>query len=753
MSKKQNKFQTKIKKYLKRYSPKTIKTKKVIRLTQITIVLMALVYFGEQAGDWFKASVLETPQPFNGTVMPVSKVPHWTHWHTQNTLKYDQISADKLIDLPPYDLSKMQFPNDQLIWGDSSQDDIRSTKITYPVVYLGNYKLDHNENVGSHLAIDIKMPTGTPLHAIANGKVVKKSIQSTGFGNHVVIKHTNVPDPQNPGRLTTLYSAFSHMDRVDVVEGQNVLKSQIIGTSGNTGTSTTPHLHFQIDRDSAPWHPYWPFSWKESQAAGLSFFEAVNAGLGISKGRNNTVHPMKFVTQNLGYNQVASNNNTGTQDTTNNDPQPELQPEPVNTEGEEPVLSEIEGLPRPDENVVEQPTNPTPLPNPEPTFTESDKSGLFTYKITGESVSLLGNAVPLVVVSDESQLRTLNEDDPIYAEVSGVGKLQKKKFTRSDFVNNTLKLYVKSDEMGTANIMIGKSSFQVNFIDQLKGVTKFHIEHDGYFQKSVVETVKIIALDEDGNIAPNLNFSGIVTIKAIDGLARIIPEQITSGDFKNGVAEIKIIVPNEDPVKLRAQNGALVGESNPIRAENKIVFADVGRNDPNYEAIKYLKDHDIVSGYSDGTFKPDKTVNRAEALKMLMLAFNVDVGGPFELNFADVDKNAWYASTLSTAVARGIVKGYNDGTFKPANTVNRAEYLKILFATNNIKPDSEITQPYNDVSLEDWFAGYAFLANKMSLLDSAENLNPGNGMTRAGVAKTIYRMKMIQENDWVAYSK
>ena len=81
-----------------------------------------------------------------------------------------------------------------------------------------------------------------------------------------------MPDPDIEGRMTTLYSAYNHMDRIDVLEGQNVIKGQIIGTSGNTGTSTTPHLHFQIDRESAPWHPYWPFSWSESQTAGLSFF-------------------------------------------------------------------------------------------------------------------------------------------------------------------------------------------------------------------------------------------------------------------------------------------------------------------------------------------------------------------------------------------------------------------------------------------------------------------------------------------------
>ena len=699
-----------------------IKVLKIIGLIAVTVILMILVYFGEQAGIWFKASILEAPQPFNGTVMPVYKVPHFSHWHTQNNETYDQIPESELIDLPPYDLSKMQFPNEQLVWGDSSQDSIRNAKITYSVVYLGNYKYDHIENTGSHLAIDIKMPVGTPIHSIANGKVVKTSLQGTGFGHHVVVKHPNAPDPENPGKLTTLYSAYSHMDRVDVVEGQNVLKGQIIGTSGNTGTSTTPHLHFQIDRDSAPWHPYWPFTWKESQDAGLSFFEAVNAALGLSKAKTHTIHPMTFVTQNINYSAVASNDDANVPE--NDNPQSEPQPEP-----------------QPEVETVDN------------SFNEGSPAGLFTYKITGENVSLINNGVTLVVTDENNQISQLNDDEAISVELSGVGQLLKKQFQKSDFAGNTIKVIVKSSEPGISNVTIGKSSYQVNFIEKAAFVDRFHIEHDGHFQKNIVETVKIIALDSDGNITPTLNFSGIVDVSAIEGSARVTPSQLDKADFDNGIASVKVIVSHENPVKLRAQNGALVGVSKSLHMENAIVFNDINRTHSNYQAIKYLKDHDIINGYPDGTFKPDKTVNRVEALKMLMLAFNVEVGGGYELDFQDTDNSAWYTSTLSTAVARGIVKGYPDGTFKPANTVNRAEYLKILFKSNNIEPDSEITKPYEDVDLSAWFAGYAFLANKKNILDAENNLYPADGMTRADVAETIYRMKMIQENNLVTYSK
>ncbi|MBI5421536.1 S-layer homology domain-containing protein [Candidatus Peregrinibacteria bacterium] len=726
---------------LSHFSHKALMAMRVTLTVLGTIVLMVLVYTGERTGIWFKASILDTPQPFNGTVMPVAKVPDWTHWmdgKADMSVHYDQIPKNMLIDLPAYDLAKMQFPTDKLVWGDESQTLIRNTKITYPVVYLGDYEFDHKENVGSHLAIDIKMPIGTPVHAVANGKVVKVSNINSGFGHHIVIEHPNVPDPENPGQRTTLYSCYDHMDRLDVSEGQNMLKGQVIGTSGNTGTSTTPHLHFQIDRDSAPWHPYWPFTSAQSAKAGLSFFDSVNAGLGLGDAQDKTVNPMSFVTQNIGSFSVASSNETSVPENGANTAQPT--PEPVTPE---PVVAPVVVTPEPTPavEVVEAPV------------LAQNESDLFQYKITGETVSLLGNAVGLVVTDEKKQVSKLKDDDQIRASIDGTGTLLKKVFTKADFVNSTLKLYVKSDVAGTANVMIGKSAYQVKFVETVSPVSSFKIEHDGAFQRNMVETIKIIALDDSGSLAPAVNFSGAVEITATQGEADITPNAITKADFKGGIAKIKIVSSGDSPLVFRAQNGALVGVSEPMRPESTLVFTDIKPGHPNYEAIKYLKDQGIVSGYKDGTFKPNQTVNRAEALKMLMTAFEVNGNSNANPNFKDVDKSAWFFRPLASAVEKSIVAGYKDGTFKPANTVNRAEYLKILLKATGVEPTKEISKPYKDVSLSDWFAPYAYLANKMNLLQPADTFRPSDGMTRAGVAETIYRMKMIQSHDWVTYSK
>ncbi|MBU0706111.1 S-layer homology domain-containing protein [Patescibacteria group bacterium] len=712
----------------------------------ILVILASLfVYYFQQTGGYlFKASVLEAPTPFTGTVSPVDKVPDWTNWGgNNNTTIYSSVSANLLVALPSYDLQQMQFPDTNLQWGNSSHDKIRNAKITYPVVYLGNYQLDHQEYSGSHPAVDIKMPIGTPIKSIANGRVVKVSMQNSGFGHHVVIEHRNVPDISDPNKKVTIYSAYNHMDEIHVSEGQTVGKGQLIGTSGDTGTATTPHLHFQIDRDTAPWHPYWPFTSAESQTAGLSFFEAVNAGLGLSNAKQYTINPMLYVSKYLNYS--GSNVDSGADDfaddnngVSGNDSQ---QDGKKNTEKNPPDTNK---------KPVEETTVEVVQPGNESSKVDTS---LFAFSITGESVSMINNGVTITATDKLGQIARMSDNDEVPVNVYGVGRLSKKSFRKADFKNNSIQFIVNSSETGTAKVEVGKTVHEVGFIEQVQPVSSLRVESDGNHQKGQVEVIKLVALDQDGSPTPVVNFSGSINVTTKQGHAEFTPNQLSANDFRNGVAEIRMISQTEDPIVIRAQNGAIVGISDTIYREDRQQFADVNKSHANYEAIKYLQEQGIISGYSDGTFKPGNTVNRAEALKMLMLAFDLQAGPGGALPFSDTDDSAWYAGTLATALEKAIVKGYDDGTFRPANTVNKAEYLKMIFLTGGISPGENLAaNPYNDVPKDAWYAPYAYLTNKMNLLSvSNDRLSAGSGMTRGDVAETIYRLKYIQDHNLVTY--
>jgi hypothetical protein len=115
-------------------------------------------------------------------------------------------------------------------------------------------------------------------------------------------------------------------------------------------------------------------------------------------------------------------------------------------------------------------------------------------------------------------------------------------------------------------------------------------------------------------------------------------------------------------------------------------FKDVPETSPYYIAVESLKQLKIIQGYDDGTYKPEQKVNRAEALKMILKGAGYNIKqGLYNTGFKDVPLDAWYAGYIMEGAIQNIINGNPDGTFAPARTVNEAEYLKI--ALNAFKID------------------------------------------------------------------
>ena len=93
---------------------------------------------------------------------------------------------------------------------------------------------DKKTSTSLHYGIDYGVPTGTPVHSCAEGKVVlAENRVSTGWS--VVVEH-----------LPGLYSLYYHMDSLNVQEGQYVKQGEKLGLSGATGLATGPHLHWEV---------------------------------------------------------------------------------------------------------------------------------------------------------------------------------------------------------------------------------------------------------------------------------------------------------------------------------------------------------------------------------------------------------------------------------------------------------------------------------------------------------------------------
>ncbi|MDH3324642.1 MAG: S-layer homology domain-containing protein, partial [Candidatus Peregrinibacteria bacterium] len=543
----------------------------------IAIVLISILYsdFLQDYSHLFRASLIEIPTvEFTGTVSPIEKVPNWTALSdAERTMNFSQLPTTKLIPLPKYDLTAMQAGQNY----SGSTTTQRNTYITYPVPNLGNYKLDGSENSGSHTGVDIKTPEGTPIRAIAAGTVYKVDDAPTGYGKHIVIIHIGIPDPSDSSKKTTLYSGYAHMSLTAVREGDEVKKGQYIGKSGQSGMTTSPHLHFQIDKDSAPFHPYWPFSWDEVQAAGYSsYFDGVKYGVGKSNAITHTIHPINFVKSFENY----------------------VAPNLVATAGESITTTELK-----DEPVI-------------------------TPEVKDEPV-------------DEPVVEKSKTKDKIVVE---------KNISRDDV----------------------EFSVDRKFIPGKEKVVDFYC-------KNCTAT------------------AGIEISSTLRHLADVEPKKLESLHFSDGIAKIKVKTDSNATFKLIATGDFGEVRSQSLRAQ---LFSDVEPGHKFATEIKYCKNEGIFSGYPDGTFKPEGTLNRAEAVKILIEGNKIKVASNVS-NFPDVEQTAWFSKYVGTAVTKKIVKGYSDGTFKPSKTISRAEFLKIAVLTAGFNPDAPTKNPYLDVPKEE----------------------------------------------------
>lgn len=185
-------------------------------------------------------------------------------------------------------------------------------------------------------------------------------------------------------------------------------------------------------------------------------------------------------------------------------------------------------------------------------------------------------------------------------------------------------------------------------------------------------------------------------------------------------------------------------------------FPDVAEDHENFEAIEYLNDKGVVKGYSDGTFLPQNTVNRAEAMKMILESLKIAHEGVYAASFPDVKEADWYFAYVMAAKDAGIVSGYSDGKFKPGNNVNLAETLKMLFAAAKVKLPVIADKTgfiFADVDKNSWFSPYFLYArdNNILLPDEYGDVNPGQAMTRAKFAEVVYRMAIVIEQGGKAY--
>ena len=162
------------------------------------------------------------------------------------------------------------------------------------------------------------------------------------------------------------------------------------------------------------------------------------------------------------------------------------------------------------------------------------------------------------------------------------------------------------------------------------------------------------------------------------------------------------------------------------------------------EDLNTVDHFSYIVGYEDGTVMPQKQITRAEVATIFYRLLKEDVRDENTTNvsdFSDVSSSDWYGTTVATLAEMNILKGYEDGTFRPNAPITRAEFAAI--ATRFFDETGATYEPgtFTDVTGSEWFAGAIMDAVNLGLIGGYEDgtVRPNNNITRAEACAIVNR--------------
>lgn len=168
-------------------------------------------------------------------------------------------------------------------------------------------------------------------------------------------------------------------------------------------------------------------------------------------------------------------------------------------------------------------------------------------------------------------------------------------------------------------------------------------------------------------------------------------------------------------------------------------FSDIANTEFD-EYIRNLHDVGITSGFSDGTFRPGNTLSRAEAAAMLSVALNLKPDDSQNTKLKDVNGH-WGRKYINAVVNKGIMAGYSDKTFRPNNKITVAEVCTIISKSFSFKTKAQGT--FGKLKKNQWYSAYVqniFNFKILTVEDSIyKNFSENGNISRGNFAMMLSR--------------
>ena len=159
-----------------------------------------------------------------------------------------------------------------------------------------------------------------------------------------------------------------------------------------------------------------------------------------------------------------------------------------------------------------------------------------------------------------------------------------------------------------------------------------------------------------------------------------------------------------------------------------------------YDSIKQFIEKGYINGYEDKTFKPNNSITRAEFVRIVNKVFNFTEQG--KENFKDIEIGAWYYADICIGVNAGYINGYEDGTFRPNEAITREEAASIISTITNLYGNSNL-KFVDDNKIASWAKSSVYALAEAKIMTGYEDntFRPKNKITRAEAVATLSRIE------------
>ena len=300
----------------------------------------------------------------------------------------------------------------------------------------------------------------------------------------------------------------------------------------------------------------------------------------------------------------------------------------------------------------------------------------------------------------------------------------------------------------TATATATTTSTPTPLVDDPPLVSNLRVSPPGFWRTGGLLTVQLDASDSDGSAVSSVQFQ----VTDPQGGTQIVPMTLVSGSTAAGTWQGTFLVPDPpagSPDQSYGIHACAVEDFPPRRVVcapdatvvvSTVRFGDVPRSYWAYTPIEYLAAAGIVGGYSDGTFRPANNATRAQFSKMIVTSEGWSLITPPTPTFSDVPSDSVFYSVIETAAAHHIISGYSDGTFRPSANITRGQITKLIALAEGWPLAPPVRPTFSDVAPGNVFYLYIEATAARGIISgySDGTFRPGNLATRAQLSKMLY---------------